>query len=85
MIITIKVTQEHINKGIKNICNKCPVALALNEYFNISSASVSHNYLSVVMKNWIARRWSTPETVSKFIKNFDTDNVVTPFEFNINE
>lgn len=78
----IYVTQEHINRGIKNDCIRCPVALALFDAFpNTKRVDVDTGTLfwtnSMGDRNWS----KTPRSVWRFINRFDRGSDVKPFAF----
>jgi len=83
--IKISVTQDDIDKGIKNNCEKCPIARALARsfpgYFNLASIY----YLSVKahQKDFYVFMMDTPKVCYDFIRDFDQGKPVTPFEFEI--
>jgi hypothetical protein len=77
----IKVTQEHINAGIRNNPCKCPLALALNE------ATGREWYVGGIWFNHKEKRESTRFRVTdqmwRFIHAFDCESRVEPTEFNV--
>ncbi len=77
----IHVTQKHIDKGIKNNCLKCPVALALYEYSKMlcDNITVIHQ-LSILYSNRI-EYYHMPKSIIRFIRKFDTNKKVKPFNF----
>ena len=82
----IYVTQEHINRGKKKSCNKCPVALAILDAFpDARSVDADTDTLS-----WSDNRSYyrgnkefaiTPRSVYRFICRFDAGKEVKPFAF----
>jgi len=86
MIVTIKVTQECIDKGKRTNCEKCPVALAVRPlikapYFaTVGGASVNIRLNATEVEKSI----SLPYEAACFINDFDAMNKVPkPFEFQI--
>lgn len=82
----VKVTQEHINRGLRRDCNKCPIALAIINRKNISYVRVEETivYVARLSKvNKINRSlYLLPSEAIKFIKTFDSGSeVVKPFSF----
>lgn len=77
----IIVTQDDIDNGRKGLSFCCPVALALNRHYEISS--VSKNGIACGDKNHGAVQIPTPPSVIEFIMNFDADRPVKPFEFDL--
>lgn len=80
---TIRVTQDHIDRGLKMDACQCPTALALIEATgntNPGAVVVSHNAF------WLgAQKFITPPAVAEFIRKFDHNMTVEPFEFEIPE
>lgn len=81
MIHVIMVTDENIKNGNRCDSNKCPVALALRNHFNINWIGVTYDIR--INRNY----FTTPDKVLEFIKNFDnrfTDiSSLKPFEFEL--
>lgn len=79
MMIHVKVTQEHIDKGIpSDLCN-CPIALAMKD--NFTFVEINGN-VRCAKNETIYRGLLGPITL-KFIKDFDNGREVKPFEFDI--
>ena len=74
----IKVTQEHIERGVVKDCDVCPVALAMQEAMEDDKVRVFSTYIETSEGNYI-----TPESVGDFIDNFDEGLPVKPFEFEL--
>jgi hypothetical protein len=78
--MTIHVTQEHIDKGLKS-CGGCPIALALRD--------AGFNDVVVFQRRFIydARRGSPSHTLPpearEFIEKFDKGRTVQPFSFEL--
>lgn len=79
MKITIDVTQDDINKGIKENCRFCPVALAVQRTFNDPEMDV----FSPCIKNCEEDRVASPSSVCDFIDRYDNGESVQPFSFEI--
>jgi hypothetical protein len=90
--VTVNVTQEHIDRGERNACAKCPVALAL--LAAIPGAGMSDVYwggaddehVDACAIVWIdgkrkALHLQLPQEASAFIAEFDDGLPVTPFTF----
>lgn len=78
----IRVTQEHIDRGIQRDCSECPVALALLDAgFRDPKANAS------TLRNGKKFICRTPDKVYDFMSHFDSvyygDDNPTPFEFEI--
>ena len=79
----IKVTQEHIDKGVKNCVFNCPVAIAATEAFGKPTTA---NYHTLLVGG--KRLHDLPRKVKNFILRFDQyGNApwVKPFEFEVGE
>jgi hypothetical protein len=83
MKTTIKVTQEDINKGIRENCLKCPVALACRRTFNCY-VRVLYSVIEISTPRKLIRI-NMPSIVDDFINDFDTGCVYRqgPFEFEL--
>ncbi len=65
--VTIHVTKEHIAKGDKHDCRKCPVALAVKDAFPFAEIIDAD-----LEKIRIDSRWfETPDKVARFMNRFD--------------
>ncbi len=73
----IKVTEKHIRDGKKVDCLHCPVALAIREH--IPNALVGPCY----MTTWEKGDTPFPPEVTRFIRSFDLNEHVEPFEFEL--
>ena len=80
----IQVTQQHIDRGFKGSCTQDPIALALADA-GFTKPRASPTYLSV--EGWRGERdnYPTPESVLEFMKQYDNDRLVWPFEFELEE
>lgn len=73
----IKVTQDHIDHGLRGSCMQCPVALALRDAgFLAPFAGVENIH---VQRKFV----TTPDTVQEFMKLFDNGLPCEPFTFEI--
>lgn len=89
-MITINVTQEHIDQGEEGSCDKCPVALALLEQVpDIREVAVTEESIDL----WIGENANflnikTPDSVALFIDMFDNLDPIKPklepFSFELN-
>jgi hypothetical protein len=77
----IRVTEDHIRKGIAGYCSVCPLALACED------AGLVRPMVRVVVVRFgpDENRQSIrlPAVAKKFIRNFDRGYVVHPFEFDL--
>lgn len=79
----VVVTQDHIDRGLPARAQLCPIALALNEqhgnghYVMVSAIDYSPN-------GWQTVAWyHMPPEASQFVRDFDHDRPVQPFEFEV--
>ena len=79
----IKVTQEHIDNGVKFNCSKCPIALAMTEKFPNCAVGLFGYWVDATDLTMDYKL--LPVNANKFIEMFDSGKKVEPFEFEINE
>ena len=94
--ITVSITQDHINRGLRGHCGRCPVALAIKdavrgqakrfrgkvEVFNSRANIRSYDG----ERTALAGRWVMPLDVGDFIYDFDIGGRgprVRPFTFTL--
>lgn len=83
----VKVTQEHINKGERISCSRCPVALAIADITNVV-VSVTTTCFYRLKKTrqdrfHLRKKVDMPLEVRKFVRRFDSYQPVEPFEFDL--
>jgi hypothetical protein len=76
-IKTIEVTAEDINKGFKQSCSNCPVALAMTRAlgYDVTVGATTWRYADSSVRS------SLPKTTQDFIALFDQGEPVTPHSF----
>lgn len=79
----IKVTQDNINCGIQKDPYHCPVSIAL-EHMGFALPCVSFRGIHFIKEPDGWAFFDTPEIVMKFIHDFDNNNLVSSFEFELN-
>lgn len=79
MSITIKVTEEDIQKGTKSDSSCCPIALACIRQIKKSWSEV-HRLLVFLHPD---ERILETQGIYEFIHKFDDDFLVEPFEFEL--
>lgn len=79
---TIKVTEQHIKKGLRHCEDGCPVALALHDS-GYPGALVSQAWWRPDDKGKDVVE--LPFSAASFICKFDDGDVVAPFEFETEE
>lgn len=81
MKVTLKVTAEHISKGSRSNCQRCPVALALRDIIDPAYVvTVGCSGMSMGKNGRLDFSSRTPESVKDFIYQFDCYKSVQPFE-----
>lgn len=75
----IKVTQKDIDRGVKNDCDSCPIALAMSKAFGHMISVNDHEYRSRISFTY----YPLPVDVQNFIGHFDCEDQVEPFEFEV--
>lgn len=79
----VRVTEDHISRGVKGSCVDCPIALAINEQLHpYPTALVGDGYITFrFMHNGdyikVDREFSA--RVRKFVNDFDHGHKVEPF------
>lgn len=91
--LILEVTQEDIDKGKRENCSLCPIALALMRKFNLDPSEDSLDHVSVgitmasifpvIDKQHKSQYFYMPDEASEFIKNFDSKIPVKPFNFTL--
>jgi len=80
MKIKIKVTKKHIKDGGGCVIN-CPIALAARE-IGLELDVYGEQYASVWDSDtWKRTYYDLPRSARRFIKRFDSDKKVKPFNF----
>lgn len=77
--MVIEVTQDDIDKGVKNNACQCPVARAIARGTEEEWVVDSHSL--VRMRD--ARVWHTPPAAYWFINRYDQGESVEPFTFEL--
>jgi hypothetical protein len=90
MICIIKVTQKHIDNGIPCRSGECPIALAMQEFFPKYNIWASYGWirfwpLDIIYpkQDVLLAEIVTPPIVGRFIGQFDGNNSVEPFSFQL--
>ena len=79
----VYVKQEHINKGKKKDCGKCPVALAVSEHFGTDSR-VDNRHIVLHAKDE-CKLFTTLKNLSNRIRLFDDGYGMVPFKIRLTE
>jgi DNA gyrase inhibitor GyrI len=75
----INVCQEHINRGERKRCDRCPIALAVKD--KLESKDINVNAMGIFVGLYCQFKWHLPKSAQKFIKRFDAGGHVKPFTF----
>ena len=67
----INVTAEHIAHGVRKVCDKCPVALAIKEAIPAATYVMAGTGVIDITLNKVFKSYEAPESVREFIVNFD--------------
>jgi hypothetical protein len=78
----IKVTQEDIDNGQRKSCSCCPVALAMKRVLDIDVKVGDNKFVLTSSDEFTILE--LPKEARIFIDAFDNDELVEPFEFEIN-
>lgn len=81
--VTVRVTQEHIDAGVRHDPVACMVTLAV-----LDALGIEQNYVNGVLSNtdFITisdKRIPTPAVVAERMESFDDELPVQPFEFEL--
>ena len=76
--VTINVRPEHIDRGLRQSCCRCPIALAVCDALGCEADDVWVDMGQVIVNNESA---SLPEKAVDFYKAFDDGDAVEPFSF----
>lgn len=85
----INVTQDHIDRGVKEDCEKCPVALAVFEtvpgcvYADVSDIGIKVHIRDVANGGYGVSTTKAPASVPAFYAAFDSGRPVKPFSFEL--
>jgi hypothetical protein len=80
----VSVTAEHIARGVREDCEKCPVALAIFDAFpDLTYISVGPENILMQFGPEAEIRLGVPSEVLTFIWDYDDDGQVDPFTFTV--
>jgi hypothetical protein len=83
--VTITVTQDHINKGVKQDCWSCPIALAIQDAMpGVICAEVLNpdlGFATIFGDDGDCGEALLPDPARHFIAEFDNGQTVHPFAF----
>ena len=81
----INVTQDHIDRGQRQNCEECPIALAVKEQFpdKVWNISVEEELFIDWKDGPYGESFIFPEIASAFIVDFDNNQPVGPFSFKV--
>ena len=78
----IKVTQEHIDRGIKGSAYHCPIALACGD-FGMTKPGVGTHYVHPNSTWGGGTYYILPPIARRLLLEFDVGQPVAPFEFDL--
>jgi len=92
--LSVKITQKHINKGIRNNGEYCPIALALKEQYKLRNkqywfvSSIAANICKEAHSRFnnsmlYHKRYSLPSIAKNFLDDFDIGKLVKPIIFEL--
>ena len=93
--LRIQVTQEHIDCGVREDSNSCPIALAIKAQVpDVHTPTVDVDQADISFyRGGVLYRYATPELAAEFVEMFDSDDRgsawdcweadVGPFEFEL--
>ena len=92
--LTISVTQEDINQGVKSNCRACPIALATLRILEVAQIPFDKEFIDVVhraiythgINGYLGNKgikFKLPIEATHFISCFDNGLPVVPFSFEI--
>jgi hypothetical protein len=85
-LLTVQVTAQDISEGKQKSCLWCPVAIASARALSLGDGrfvTVLPSAITIYERHLNARvaTWRPPESVARFINDFDSDHPVEPFTF----
>lgn len=76
----VKVLQHHIDQGERRKHDNCPIVHAIREQYPDARGVSMNAYIEMDGQIWIP-----PDNVREFVRNYDNDLPVEPFEFDLPE
>ena len=79
--MTVTITNDHIQRGMKSNAKYCPIAIALSELYphRMNKIRVTNGNVTITGVDF----YSLPFTAYEFINKFDAGETVNPFSFEI--
>ena len=82
--VIVEVKREDIDAGVRNDCDKCPVALAINRALNVNNVAVyEEGMLDMYVVGYSGWLIPLPISARDFIVGFDLGHGVDPFSFEL--
>lgn len=82
--VTITVTKEDIEKGVMSECDKCPIALAVARVgVKLPRVFASEVFFDDPDVPALRIKAKLPPAATRFICDFDEDEPVSPFSFDL--
>ncbi len=85
-ILTIQVTQDDINHGVRNSCTDCPINRAAARELGISTSFIATfpNWLKITIPEIPLSEWyRLPDPARTFLKRFDQGQYVPALTFTV--
>ncbi len=79
--LLICVSQQDINRGIRCSGNTCPIALALKRALTWTDIAGPELHVDGLLMFIDEVAYHVPRSVSSFVREFDNQNTVRPFNF----
>ena len=82
--LTIKITQDHIDRGLRRISDQCPIALAIKDHFgpNCTWSCAGRAWISVGMRTQLGPiLYTLTIQLQQFMDDFDAGREVSPGRF----
>lgn len=84
MTVRVRVTQEDIDAGVRDDCNRCPLALAVMRAVpQAKMAVVTYASVKLVMDATTLVTAKLPDRATLAIVEFDSSGTMSPFEFDL--
>lgn len=83
--IHIRVTEEHIARGIPGSVYACPIAVAIQDTLGRESSPVVDNRIRFYIdgRQCVTKDYVLPKPFAKFVRRFDHRLPVKPFGFTV--
>jgi alpha-ketoglutarate-dependent taurine dioxygenase len=83
VIVKIQVTDQDIAHGLAGDCEECPIALAIYRALSATAGIRVGTGGVTLYRDHANAMVALPAAASRFISRFDHDDLVEPFEFDL--